>query len=64
MPKLKTHTGAKKRFRITKTGKVVYSKAFKRHILTKKAQDRKRSLRKKAILSRSERTKIKAQLPY
>ena len=36
MPKLKTHSGAKKRFNLTKTGKVKRAKAFKSHILTKK----------------------------
>ena len=35
MPKLKTHSGAKKRFNLTKTGKVKRAKAFKSHILTK-----------------------------
>ena len=36
MPKLKTHSGAKKRFNLTKTGKVKRAHAFKSHILTKK----------------------------
>ena len=36
MPKLKSHSGAKKRFNLTKTGKVKRAKAFKSHILTKK----------------------------
>ena len=36
MPKLKTHSGAKKRFNLTKTGKVKRASAYKRHILTKK----------------------------
>ncbi len=36
MPKLKSHSGAKKRFSLTKTGKVKRAKAFKSHILTKK----------------------------
>ena len=36
MPKLKTHSGAKKRFNLTKTGKVKRAKAYKSHILTKK----------------------------
>lgn len=64
MPKLKSHTGAKKRFRITKTGKIVYNKAYKRHILTKKNKARKRNLRKKDILSMAESAKIKPMLPY
>ena len=44
MPKLKTHKGAKKRFKITGTKKVMHSKAFKNHILTKKSAKRKRNL--------------------
>ena len=46
MPKLKTHSGAKKRFNLTKTGKVKRAKAFKSHILTKK--DTKRTRRRQA----------------
>lgn len=46
MPKLKTHTGAKKRFKLTKNGKVKRAKAYKSHILNKKSTKRKRNLRK------------------
>ena len=46
MPKLKTHSGAKKRFNLTKTGKVKRAHAFKSHILTKKPTKRTRNLRK------------------
>ena len=45
MPKLKSHSGAKKRFNLTKTGKVKRAKAFKSHILTKKDTKRTRRLR-------------------
>lgn len=45
MPKLKTHSGSKKRFNLTKTGKVKAAKAFKSHILTKKPTKRTRRLR-------------------
>ena len=45
MPKLKTHRGAAKRFKKTKTGKFLRSSAFKRHILTKKTTKNKRHLR-------------------
>ena len=45
MPKLKTHSGAKKRFNLTKTGKVKRAHAFKSHILTKKDTKRGRRLR-------------------
>ena len=44
MPKLKTHSGAKKRFNLTKTGKVKRAKAYKSHILTKKDTKRTRRL--------------------
>jgi large subunit ribosomal protein L35 len=46
MPKMKTHKGAKKRFKITGTGKVKRFRAFKSHILTKKSSKRKRRLRR------------------
>jgi large subunit ribosomal protein L35 len=45
MPKVKTNSSAKKRFKVTGTGKITYQKAFKRHILTKKSKTRKRHLR-------------------
>ena len=45
MPKMKTHKGAKKRFKVTGTGKVKRLRAFKSHILTKKTSKRKRRLR-------------------
>ena len=45
MPKMKTHKGAKKRFKITGSGKVKRMRAFKSHILTKKSSKRKRRLR-------------------
>jgi large subunit ribosomal protein L35 len=50
MPKMKTHTGAAKRFSVTGTGKVKRSKAYRSHILTKKSQKRKRHLRKSTII--------------
>ena len=48
MAKIKTHSGAKKRFSLTKGGKVKRSQAYRRHILTKKSTKRKRALRKRA----------------
>ena len=54
MPKLKTHSGAKKRFNLTKTGKVKRAKAFKSHILSKKSQKRIRNFRKEAELAPSD----------
>ncbi|MBA3647337.1 MAG: 50S ribosomal protein L35 [Chitinophagales bacterium] len=50
MPKMKTNSSAKKRFSLTGTGKVKRKKAFKRHILTKKAHDRKKQLGKTAYV--------------
>ena len=49
--KMKTHKGAKKRFKVTGTGKVRRYKAFKSHILTKKTSKRKRRLRQAGLVS-------------
>ena len=51
MPKMKTHKGAKKRFKVTGSGKVRRLKAFKSHILTKKDPKRKRNLRRPTIVA-------------
>ncbi len=64
MPKLKTHKGAKKRFKVTGKKKIVHSKAYKSHILTKKSAKRKRNLRKKDTIGQSDRGRIKEMLPY
>lgn len=45
MPKVKTNSSAKKRFKVTATGKITHQKAFRRHILTKKSKKRKRAMR-------------------
>jgi large subunit ribosomal protein L35 len=50
MPKMKTHSGAKKRFSVTGSGRVRRLKAYKSHILTKKDAKRKRNLRRPAIV--------------
>ncbi|MFI5193489.1 MAG: 50S ribosomal protein L35 [Chitinophagales bacterium] len=50
MPKVKTNSSAKKRFKITGTGKITFQKAFKRHILTKKSKKRKRLMKKKGFI--------------
>ena len=47
MPKVRTNSSAKKRFKVTGTGKITFQKAFKRHILTKKSKKRKRNKRMK-----------------
>ena len=64
MPKLKTHSGSKKRFNLTKTGKVKVAKAFKSHILTKKPTKRTRNLRKAAYLTNVEGRTMKKLIPY
>ena len=64
MPKLKTHTGAKKRFKLTKNGKVKRSHAFTSHILTKKSTKRKRALRKGAYADKTNVAALKHLLPY
>ena len=51
MPKLKTHSGAKKRFNLTKSGKVKRAHAFKSHILTKKSPKRIRGFRQETELA-------------
>jgi large subunit ribosomal protein L35 len=51
MPKMKTKSGAKKRFKLTGTGEIKHTHAFKRHILTKKETKRKRALTKTGIVS-------------
>lgn len=64
MPKMKTHRGSAKRFKLTGTGKIKRAKAFKSHILTKKTTKRKRSLRKTAYVSPTVEKTIKKMLPY
>ena len=53
MPKVKTNSSAKKRFKVTGTGKITHQKSFKRHILTKKSKKRKRNLRKDGSVSKA-----------
>ena len=50
MPKVKTNSSAKKRFKVTGTGKITHQKAFKRHILTKKSTKRKRNMRHDGVV--------------
>lgn len=64
MPKLKTNKSAKKRFKLTKSGKVKRCKEGGRHILTKKSRKRKRSLKGPAVVHKSFEKKIKSLLPY
>ena len=64
MPKMKSNSGAKKRFRLTGTGKVRRASANKRHILTKKGPKRKRNLRQNKIVDRAQEAQVKRMLPY
>ncbi len=64
MPKLKTHSGAKKRFNLTKTGKVKCAKANKRHILTKKDTKRTRHLRAGGFVDKTMAATVRKMVPY
>lgn len=64
MPKLKTHSGAKKRFNLTKNGKVKRAHAFKSHILTKKNTKRKRGLRQAAYADATNAAVVRKMIPY
>lgn len=64
MPKLKTNSGAKKRFKVTKTGKIKRGKANRRHILTSKATKTKRGLRMPGVVSEADQPGVKRLLPY
>jgi len=62
MPKMKTNSGAKKRFALTGTGKIKRKHAFKSHILTKKTTKQKRSLTHFAILDGTNVNSVKKML--
>lgn len=62
MPKMKTNSSAKKRFTVTGTGKIKRLKAFKNHILTKKATKRKRALGNDAIVKDCDMSNVKFML--
>jgi large subunit ribosomal protein L35 len=64
MPKLKTHKGASKRFRMTANGKIKRSKAFGSHLMTKKSSKRRRGLKQSTLITKSEFKKTKELLPY
>ena len=64
MPKIKTHSGAKKRFKLSKTGKAIRGHAYKSHILNKKTTKRKRNLRKTGYICNKEEKNIKVLIPY
>lgn len=62
MPKQKTHSGAKKRFKLTGTGKIKRKHAFKSHILTKKSKKRKLQLTKTGLVSKPDENNVKHML--
>jgi large subunit ribosomal protein L35 len=64
MPKMKTHRGAAKRFRISATGKIKRGKAYKSHILTKKDSKRRRHLDVDTYLPEAEAQVVHKMLPY
>ena len=62
MPKMKTKSSAKKRFKVTGTGKLKRKHAFKSHILTKKRKKRKAKLTKSGLVHKSDEANIRQQL--
>jgi len=62
--KLKTHRGARKRFKITATGKLKRAHAGKRHFTGTKAHGRMRKLRKLTLVNKADAASIKQMLPY
>lgn len=62
MPKVKTNSSAKKRFKVTGTGKITHQKSFRRHILTKKSKKRKRSMRIDGTVDKSNMNFVKRLL--
>ncbi|RMF73347.1 MAG: 50S ribosomal protein L35 [Acidobacteria bacterium] len=64
MPKLKSHRGAAKRFKVTARGKVKRGHAYKSHILTKKDAKRRRHLDEDTYVSESDLGRVRRLLPY
>jgi len=64
MPKMKSHSGAKKRFSLTATGKVKRGHQGKSHILTKKSTKRKRRLRTTTYVSTTQEITVRNLIPY
>ncbi len=62
MPKVKTKSGAKKRFKLTGTGKIKRKHAFKSHILTKKETKQKRNLTHSGLVHKADKKNIKKML--
>lgn len=64
MPKMKTNRGAAKRFKTTGSGKIVRSKAYSSHLLTKKSTKRKRNLRKSTLVDSTNTKQMAKLIPY
>ncbi len=64
MPKVKTHSGAKKRFKRTASGKFKFQHVFKRHLLTGRSKKRKRQARAGAYVPAAHHHQIDLLLPY
>ncbi len=64
MPKLKTHRGAAKRFKVTGSGKIKRYRAYKSHLLTGKSAKRMRNLRQSSLVPEVQYENIKKLLPY
>lgn len=64
MPKMKSNSGAKKRFRVTGSGKFRRSSMGRRHLLTHKSRNRKRRLRLPEIVHETQQKQVQAMLPY
>lgn len=64
MAKMKTHRGAKKRIKVTGTGKFIVKHSGKSHILTKKTRKRKNNLKKDMVVTSTLEKHMKALLPY
>ncbi len=62
MPKMKTKSSAKKRFKLTGTGKIKRKHAFKSHILTKKTKKRKLALTKMTLVHKADENNVKVML--
>jgi len=62
MPKMKTQSSAKKRFKFTGSGKIKRKHAFKSHILTKKSKKRKRNLTKAGLVNKTDVKNVLVQL--
>ncbi len=64
MPKIKTHSGAKQRFKLSATGKVIRAHAYKSHILNNKSTKRKRNLRQTTVADQTNVVAVKRMIPY